>query len=278
MRSWCEWKGQASYLDVVVGDQVLTGIAWTYPEPSARFEALRDHVALYPGGWTVHRRRRGRAAAARELLRRLDHLAGDRTLQGRARHLRLVTVSACLGRSRVRSPGATRGRRRSPRTPLRECAAVWQSSSQIEQRALGAVKLRTGGDRGDSEVRDPTTASGRLTRWESWTDGQSPDEKRTQTAPAPPGAHRPRPRESATGPKAEDDDQRGRAASDAPRPRARGHPGRTPRTEPAGRVRAACAGRHDDRRGLPPPGRRRRTPRSQRSPRRGRPHAVRRPW
>ena len=47
--SWCEWKGQASYLDLVVGDQVLTGIAWTYPEPSARFEALRDHVALYPG-------------------------------------------------------------------------------------------------------------------------------------------------------------------------------------------------------------------------------------
>ena len=47
--SWCEWKGQASYLDLVVGDQVLTGIAWTYPEPSAHFEALRDHVALYPG-------------------------------------------------------------------------------------------------------------------------------------------------------------------------------------------------------------------------------------
>ena len=47
--SWCEWKGQAAYLDLVVGDQVLTGIAWTYPEPSARFEALRDHVALYPG-------------------------------------------------------------------------------------------------------------------------------------------------------------------------------------------------------------------------------------
>ena len=47
--SWCEWKGQASYLDLVVGDQVLTGVAWTYPEPSARFEALRDHVALYPG-------------------------------------------------------------------------------------------------------------------------------------------------------------------------------------------------------------------------------------
>ncbi len=47
--SWCEWKGQASYLDLVVGRQVLTGIAWTYPEPAARFEALRDHVAIYPG-------------------------------------------------------------------------------------------------------------------------------------------------------------------------------------------------------------------------------------
>lgn len=47
--SWCEWKGQASYLDLVVGDQVLTGIAWTYPDPAAPFEALRDHVALYPG-------------------------------------------------------------------------------------------------------------------------------------------------------------------------------------------------------------------------------------
>lgn len=47
--SWCEWKGRASYLDLVVGDEVLTGIAWTYPEPSAPFEALRDHVALYPG-------------------------------------------------------------------------------------------------------------------------------------------------------------------------------------------------------------------------------------
>ena len=94
--SWCEWKGQASYLDLVVGDQVLTGIAWTYPEPSARLRgAARPRGALPGSGGPVHRRRRGRAAAARELLRRLDHLAGDRSLQGRARHLRLVSVSAC---------------------------------------------------------------------------------------------------------------------------------------------------------------------------------------
>ena len=47
--SWCEWKGQAAYLDVLVGDEVLSAIAWTYPSPSKGFEALVDHVALYPG-------------------------------------------------------------------------------------------------------------------------------------------------------------------------------------------------------------------------------------
>jgi uncharacterized protein (DUF427 family) len=47
--SWCEWKGRASYLDVVVGDVVLARAAWTYAEPSAGFEVIRDHVALYPG-------------------------------------------------------------------------------------------------------------------------------------------------------------------------------------------------------------------------------------
>ncbi len=47
--SWCEWKGQAAYFDVVVGDVVLSAIAWTYPTPTRGFESLTDHVALYPG-------------------------------------------------------------------------------------------------------------------------------------------------------------------------------------------------------------------------------------
>src|SRR3954447_9278743 len=32
------------------------------------------------------------------------------------------------------------------------------------------------------KVRDPAAASSRLTRWNSWTDGQSPDGKRTQAS------------------------------------------------------------------------------------------------
>jgi uncharacterized protein (DUF427 family) len=47
--SFCEYKGVASYLDVVGGDRVAPRAAWTYPDPSPGFEAIRDHVALYPG-------------------------------------------------------------------------------------------------------------------------------------------------------------------------------------------------------------------------------------
>ena len=47
--SWCEWKGQASYLDVVGGDVVAARAGWFYPVPTAPYAALVDHVAVYPG-------------------------------------------------------------------------------------------------------------------------------------------------------------------------------------------------------------------------------------
>ncbi len=47
--SWCEFKGRAQYLDAVVGDRRVTEIGWFYPEPTAGYEQLRDHVAFYPG-------------------------------------------------------------------------------------------------------------------------------------------------------------------------------------------------------------------------------------
>lgn len=46
-RSVCEWKGAAIYFDVVVGDQTLRDVAWSYPDPTPAFAALRDHVAFY---------------------------------------------------------------------------------------------------------------------------------------------------------------------------------------------------------------------------------------
>jgi uncharacterized protein (DUF427 family) len=47
--SFCEWKGQAAYLDLVGGDRVAPRAAWYYPDPTAPFADLLDHVALYPG-------------------------------------------------------------------------------------------------------------------------------------------------------------------------------------------------------------------------------------
>ena len=46
--SACEWKGRASYLDLVGGDRVAEQAAWFYPSPTAAFAAIVDHVALYP--------------------------------------------------------------------------------------------------------------------------------------------------------------------------------------------------------------------------------------
>ena len=44
----CEWKGRASYYDVVVDGYSSEAAAWYYPEPDPRYEALRKHVAFYP--------------------------------------------------------------------------------------------------------------------------------------------------------------------------------------------------------------------------------------
>lgn len=51
--TWCEWKGQASYLDLVVrdpsgADRVAARAAWTYPTPTAGFEAIAGAVAVMP--------------------------------------------------------------------------------------------------------------------------------------------------------------------------------------------------------------------------------------
>lgn len=47
-RSWCEWKGQAAYYDVVVGQRTATQAAWAYPRPTAPFAPIKDHLAFYP--------------------------------------------------------------------------------------------------------------------------------------------------------------------------------------------------------------------------------------
>lgn len=48
-RSVCEWKGAATYHDLRLGDREIPDVAWSYPRPEPGYEALRDHLAFYPG-------------------------------------------------------------------------------------------------------------------------------------------------------------------------------------------------------------------------------------
>lgn len=45
----CPWKGTASYMDVVVGDEVNADAAWYYAAPSVAAAQIRDRVAFWRG-------------------------------------------------------------------------------------------------------------------------------------------------------------------------------------------------------------------------------------
>ena len=47
-QSYCEWKGIATYFDVVAGTDVVTRAAWGYPNPTAAYRELLATVAVYP--------------------------------------------------------------------------------------------------------------------------------------------------------------------------------------------------------------------------------------
>jgi uncharacterized protein (DUF427 family) len=46
-QSFCEWKGDATYFDLVVGEVRLRDVGWSYPDPSLDFHLLRGYVAFY---------------------------------------------------------------------------------------------------------------------------------------------------------------------------------------------------------------------------------------
>jgi uncharacterized protein (DUF427 family) len=45
--TYCEWKGEARYYDVVVGDLTAKNAAWFYPNPVSKYEEIKDYVAFY---------------------------------------------------------------------------------------------------------------------------------------------------------------------------------------------------------------------------------------
>ncbi|HXH78234.1 DUF427 domain-containing protein [Nocardioides sp.] len=47
--SFCEWKGVATYYDLVTPSATASRAGWTYAQPTPGFEAIRDHVSIMPG-------------------------------------------------------------------------------------------------------------------------------------------------------------------------------------------------------------------------------------
>ena len=47
--SWCEWKGQAAYFSLVVGQRRVERVAWSYLNPTPAFVAIAGYVAFYAG-------------------------------------------------------------------------------------------------------------------------------------------------------------------------------------------------------------------------------------
>lgn len=50
-QSFCEWKGIARYWGLQAAPE-LGAIAWSYPQPSPAYTALKDHLSVYPSRLT----------------------------------------------------------------------------------------------------------------------------------------------------------------------------------------------------------------------------------
>ncbi|MFF5173210.1 DUF427 domain-containing protein [Micromonospora sp. NPDC000089] len=48
-RTRCEWKGEASYWDLLVGEARVREAAWSYERPDPAYAELAGAVAFYPG-------------------------------------------------------------------------------------------------------------------------------------------------------------------------------------------------------------------------------------
>ncbi|NWG17499.1 MAG: DUF427 domain-containing protein [Chloroflexi bacterium] len=48
-RTFCEFKGAAAYWTITVGERRAENAAWSYPNPSPGYEAIKGYLAVYPG-------------------------------------------------------------------------------------------------------------------------------------------------------------------------------------------------------------------------------------
>jgi uncharacterized protein (DUF427 family) len=46
-RTFCEWKGAASYFDLEGASGIVANVGWTYRRPSQLFEPITDYLSFY---------------------------------------------------------------------------------------------------------------------------------------------------------------------------------------------------------------------------------------
>ncbi|BGP18921.1 hypothetical protein JCM10213v2_007001 [Rhodosporidiobolus nylandii] len=54
LKTHCPWKGEASYYDVHVADDLIPDAAWYYPQPFEKAQHIKDYVAFYPNKVHIH--------------------------------------------------------------------------------------------------------------------------------------------------------------------------------------------------------------------------------
>ncbi|MDO8938136.1 MAG: DUF427 domain-containing protein [Methylicorpusculum sp.] len=47
--TFCSWKGEASYYDIVVDDAINRDAAWFYPDPKPKALNIKNHLAFWRG-------------------------------------------------------------------------------------------------------------------------------------------------------------------------------------------------------------------------------------
>jgi uncharacterized protein (DUF427 family) len=48
-RTFCEWKGEARYVDLLARQGIARSVGWIYPKPTADFAEIAGYVSFYPG-------------------------------------------------------------------------------------------------------------------------------------------------------------------------------------------------------------------------------------
>lgn len=50
-RSYCEWKGVATYHSIELAGETVSNRIWSYENPTKGFEPIKGYLSLYAGPW-----------------------------------------------------------------------------------------------------------------------------------------------------------------------------------------------------------------------------------